>query len=88
MKISFDIAKDSTNVAKHGVSLAEADKFEWETALTWPDDLRHYGEARMAGIGYIGQRLYFIAFADRSSSYRIISLRKANLREVRRYANT
>ena len=88
MKITFDPAKDSLNIAKHGVSLAEADKLEWETAVTWPDNRRSYDEARMAGIGYIGQRLYYVVFVERNSSFRIISLRKANTREVRRYAKT
>lgn len=37
------------------------------------------------GIGYIGLRLYFV---DRAEGRRIISLRKANPREVNRYAET
>ena len=86
VKITFDTPKDGANIAKHGVSLAEADTFEWDTALMWPDVRRSYGEARMAGIGYIGRRLYFVAFVERADGYRIISLRKANGREVRRYA--
>jgi uncharacterized DUF497 family protein len=31
-------------------------------------------------------RVYFVAFVDRADGRRIISLRKANEREVRRYA--
>ncbi len=88
MEIAFDASKDRVNTAKHGVSLAEASKFEWDTAVTWPDVRRNYGEARMAGIGYIGQRLYVVAFVERDNDRRIISLRKANDREVRRYAET
>lgn len=37
-------------------------------------------------IGYIGLRLYYVAFVDRADGRRIISLRKANQREVKRYA--
>jgi uncharacterized DUF497 family protein len=85
---SFDPAKDAVNQAKHGVSLAIADRLEWDTAITWPDVRRDYGEPRMAGIGYIGQRLYCVAFVERDGGRRIISLRKANVREVRRYAET
>jgi uncharacterized protein len=29
MNVTFDPAKDATNVAKHGVSLTEAVGFEW-----------------------------------------------------------
>lgn len=88
MEITFDLAKDASNRAKHGVSLADAAGLEWDSALTWPDERRDYGEARMAGIGYIGLRLYCVVFVDRDEGRRIISLRKANSREVQRYAET
>jgi uncharacterized protein len=54
--------------------------------LTWADVRKSYGEARRCGIGYIGLRLFFVAFVDRAEGRRIISLRKANLKEVERYA--
>jgi uncharacterized protein len=86
VRISFDPAKDAANRAKHGLSLAEAAAIEWDTVLAWPD-LRHvYGEPRSAGIGYIGLRLHLVVFTDRGDVRRIISLRKANAREVARYA--
>ncbi len=59
---------------------------DWESALTWPDTRRDYGEPRQCGIGYIGLCLFFIAFVDRADERRIICLRKANSREVNRYA--
>lgn len=86
MKVVFDPAKDAINCAKHGVSLAQAAELEWGTALTWPDLRRNYGEPRQGGIGYIGLRLYVVVFVDRTEGRRIISLRKANRREVNRYA--
>ncbi|WP_298598554.1 BrnT family toxin [Zoogloea sp.] len=88
MKITFDPAKDATNITKHGVSLGVAAEFEWDTALTWPDERKDYGEPRMGGIGYIGLRLFCVVFVDRADTRRIISLRKANTREVQRYAET
>lgn len=86
MEVTFDSTKDVSNQDKHGVSLAKAAEFEWESALTWPDLRRDYGEPRQCGIGYIGSRLYVAAFVDRAGNRRIISLRKANRREVKRYA--
>lgn len=88
MHITFDANKDALNVAKHGCSLQLAADLEWDSAVTWPDLRRVYGEPRQCGIGYIGLRLFFVAFVDRSGERRIISLRKANSREVRRYAET
>ena len=88
MEITYDLAKDAANIAKHGVSLALSAELEWESAVVWPDVRHEYGEMRMAAIGYIGLRLYDIVFVDRADDRRVISLRKANKREVKRYAET
>ena len=86
MIVTFDTTKDATNLEKHGVSLAEAASLDWVDALVWPDQRRDYGEARMVGLAPMGSRLFFVVFVDRSNERRIISLRKANEREVKRYA--
>ncbi|MGH8856946.1 MAG: BrnT family toxin [Polaromonas sp.] len=92
MNVTFDPAKDTVNMAKHGVSLAEAAGFEWDAAVVWPDQRRDHGEARMVALGYIGLRIMAVVFVDRPAGKpterRIISLRKANSREVKRYAET
>ncbi len=46
MDIEFDPTKDAANIAKHGVSLADAASLEWDTALTVDDDRQNYGEQR------------------------------------------
>ena len=88
VRIQFDPAKDAKNTEKHGVSLASATGFEWADAVTWPDQRQNYGEDRIAGLGYIGDRLFYVVFVVRGEARRIISLRKANQREVKRYAET
>jgi len=92
MNVTFDPAKDAANLAKHGVSLFDAVGFEWGTAVVWPDTRRDYGEARMVALGYIGLRIMALVFVDRPpeqpTERRVISLRKANSREVKRYAET
>ena len=88
VNITFDPAKNEVNIAKHEVSLALAAEFEWDTAVTWPDTRKDYGEARVACLGYAGLRIYAMVFVDRMNERRIISLRKANRREVERYAQT
>ena len=88
MHITFDTNKDKANIEKHGISLAAASGFEWDEAATWMDERKNYGEVRMCGIGYIGIRLHYIVYVDRAEVRRIISLRKANMREVKRYAET
>lgn len=85
MEISFDPLKDKLNRRKHGVSLAAAIAFEWDTAVIWPDARFHYSELRECAIGLIGNRLFHVTFVDRDTKRRVISLRKANRREELRY---
>ncbi|OZI31719.1 hypothetical protein CAL29_28000 [Bordetella genomosp. 10] len=86
MEITFDPAKDAINQRKHGVSLAKAEEFEWDGALAEEDARCDYGECRMIAIGYIGLRLHVAVYVDRDDARRILSLRKANSREIKRYA--
>ncbi|MFT3814421.1 MAG: BrnT family toxin [Acidovorax sp.] len=50
------------------------------------DSRKRYGESRLTATGLIGARLFVLTFTLRGNAVRIISLRKANQREVRRYA--
>jgi len=85
MLIEFSPVKDANNRDKHGISLGEAAMLDWNNAAIWPDLRFDYGEDRMCGLGYIGERLYFVAFVDRGHVRRVISFRKANTREFNDY---
>ncbi len=87
MKITFDSTKDTINIEKHGVSLSLGIELEWDSAITWRDNRHDYGEERMTGLALIESRLYCVVYTDRGDSRRVISLRKANLREVKRYVS-
>lgn len=87
MQITFDPSKDKQNQEKHGVSLSDADSLEWDTLLAMPDDRKDYGENRMIGFALSGERLFCVVYTDRGDVRRIISLRKANNREVRFYVS-
>lgn len=88
MNYEFDPAKDKSNLDKHGLSLADADGFEWETAVVHEDARKRYAEPRFQATGYIGDRLHVMVFCFRADAVRVISLRKANPREVKSYAET
>jgi uncharacterized protein len=86
VKIEFDAVKDLVNRDKHGVSLADAAQLDWNTVLAKRDVRRDYGEAREIGYGVWNRRLYCVVFTRRARGvFRIISLRKANTREVNAY---
>jgi len=88
MRIEFDPAKDAANRTKHGVPLALAGGLDWEAALVWVDDRFGYNEARMIALAPQAEILYYVAFVDRGEVRRIISLRRANRREVKHYVES
>jgi uncharacterized DUF497 family protein len=85
MRIEFDPAKDVANQTKHGMSLSVAGELDWEAALVWMDDRFEYGETRMIALAPKTQTLDYVAFVDRGEARRVISLRRANRREVKHY---
>jgi hypothetical protein len=88
MRVEFDQGKDKTNRATHGVSLALAEKLDWDAALVRIDDRFAYGELRMIALVPETSTLYYVAFVDRGSVRRVISLRRATRREVKHYVKS
>jgi len=84
-RYTWDEEKRATNVRNHGIDFAAAQDFDWETALEFEDRRRDYGERRLISYGKIGSRLYVMVWTARQEAVRIISLRKANTREITRY---
>ncbi|WP_066335348.1 BrnT family toxin [Azohydromonas lata] len=82
MRFEFDPAKAAANLAKHGVSLADAELLKWDWLWCRPDARRDYGELREIGFAPLGDRVFCVVFVQRGDVYRIVSLRKANSREV------
>ena len=85
MRIEFDPTKDASNRLKHGVSLAMAAELDWDAAWVWVDERVDYNEMRMIALAPKTEILYCVAFVDRGDVRRIISLRRANRREVKHY---
>lgn len=85
MKIDFDIEKSNKNLSERNLSFERAIDFEWESAIFSEDDRFFYPERRFVALGYLGQRLHVICFTPTLDGIRVISFRKANLREIRRY---
>ncbi|MFN8953938.1 MAG: BrnT family toxin [Burkholderiales bacterium] len=84
----FDPAKNASNIASRGLSFELVELMEWVTALMEEDTRKAYGERRFLVLGYIGERLHAMVFTPREGKVHVISLRKANSREVKKYAKT
>jgi len=85
MQFTYDPRKNDMNILKHGLSFEVVSKFNFEKALFWQDVREDYLEGRFCALGYIGKRLHALVFTPREDSFRVISLRKANRREVKHY---
>jgi hypothetical protein len=84
--ITFDPLKSDANARSRGLPFSlVGTEFEWSTALVAGDQRRNYGEHRFQAIGLLAGRLHVVVFTPVTGAIRVISLRKANDREVRRY---
>jgi uncharacterized DUF497 family protein len=81
----WDEQKRAANLRKHGVDFSLAEQFDFASAATMLDNRKDYGERRYRAFGPVAGRMYVIVFTRRGDQVRIISARKANAREIRRY---
>ena len=87
MIIEFDPIKNAKNITERGFEFV-AD-FDWSTAALETDTRKDYGETRYQATGYLQGRLMILIFTPILEGIRVISFRKANKREIRKYeANT
>jgi uncharacterized DUF497 family protein len=85
MEIEYDPNKHDRNVIDRGLSFELARHLEWNETLVVADVRRDYAEPRFQALGPIQGRLYVLIFTIRGAALRVISLRKANAREVAGY---
>ncbi len=77
--------KDQKNIKAHGVSLAQADDIDWDTAVTRIDNRKNYGETRFITFATYRKQLHCLVWTVRDDNARYISVRKANAREMKIY---
>ncbi len=85
MKIEFDPAKSKTNARERGLPFDLVERIDWNTLLAEDDTRFPYPERRVVGYGFIGKRLHVVCFTPIEGGIRVISFRKANSREVKKY---
>lgn len=86
MPSSFDPAKDAANRRKHGVSLTDGDGVLNDPLALTIEDPSAKGEQRFISIGMnVFGQLRVVVYALRGDDARIISVRKAEPKEIRAY---
>ena len=83
MAITYDPAKNERNIRERGLSFERAAEFDFATAL-FNTEVRK-GETRRVAVGYLDKRLHVLCYIPYPDGVRVISFRKANTREAKRY---
>jgi uncharacterized DUF497 family protein len=89
MKIVWDEPKRQANLVTHGLDLADAESFDWETALVAPGHADKSGRPRFRAIGRLGNDLVTLVFSPLGAeAISVISLRPASRAERKLYGKT
>ena len=86
MRFTFDPAKRTGNLKKHGFDLADARRIiESGKTVTFEDRRFDYGEERFVTLGFLNDALVVIVTAESADEIRVISMRKAEKHEEKIY---
>ena len=83
--ISFDPAKRQWTLQQRGLDFVDAERVFAGRTLEFRDVRKDYGEERTVCLGLLQGRIVVIVYTKRSFYRHIISMRKANAREQRRF---
>jgi uncharacterized DUF497 family protein len=86
MKITFNAAKRAKTLAERGLDFARAGEVFQGGHVTKDDNRKDYGERRLITWGHLDSRLVVVTWTPRGHAKRIISMRKANEREITRFS--
>ncbi|MFP5448286.1 MAG: BrnT family toxin [Alphaproteobacteria bacterium] len=86
MEISFDARKRADTLAHRGLDFADALQVFAGRHLTLRDDRKDYGEPRFQSVGWLNDRMVMVVWTPRPQARHVMSMRKCNDREQRRYA--
>jgi uncharacterized protein len=87
MTISYDPAKRKATLAARNLDFADAESVIVGPKFQFVDDRNDYGEERITTIGLLEGRMTVVVWTRRGNDHHVISMRKANEREQRKYRN-
>ena len=88
MDFEWDDAKALTNLRKHGIPFGEAiGVFQDDRRLDYDVSRAADREERRKAVGSLGPWVVAVVYTTRGTAYRIISARRANKTEERRYGD-
>ena len=87
MRIEFDTTKRDQTLAERGLDFARAGEVFAGQHLSHPDTRQDYAEDRYVTTGWMDRRVVVMVWTSRGEVRRIISMRKANEREIKALGN-
>lgn len=85
MEISYDPEKRARVLAERELDFEDAVQVFAGTTVELLDDRKDYGEERYQTLGWLKDRLVMIVWTPRDEARHIISMRKANDREKKKF---
>ncbi|MCP5184065.1 MAG: BrnT family toxin [Pseudomonadales bacterium] len=86
MRITYDPEKRLRTLVERGLDFDRCVEVFDGITLEVEDTRFEYDERRTLCVGFLDSRMVMIAYTSRGSTRRIISMRKCNAREVKRYS--
>jgi uncharacterized DUF497 family protein len=87
MATESDPKKRKQTLAERGLDFERADEVFAGHHFTMQDIRKDYGEDRCISVGLLDARMVVMVWTQRGKVRRIISMRKANEREIKKYAH-
>jgi uncharacterized protein len=85
MIFEWDEAKRRANFQKHGLDFRDAEQVFQGPVVTVLDNRQEYGEDRHISLGTLADVVVVVVHTARSEKTRLISMRKAKLKERQAY---
>ncbi len=87
MNFEWDDNKNKENIIKHGIDFNDAIEVFSSPRLEYLDTRFDYNEPRYITIGFCNNRIVLVAYSDVDGTIRIISARRANAKEKKKFEN-
>ena len=81
MKFIWHEPKRQSNLKKHGIDFADAERVFTGSTFTFEDTRENYGEQRWVTLGLLGMRVVVVVHTETEDEIRIISMREADKNE-------
>ena len=86
--VTWSEDKRRINITKHGLDFVGCEAIFDHPVISWEDDREAYSEQRLCLIGWFNGVLLHMTYTERKDDLHVISLRRAEKHEIRRYAQT